>query len=731
MTESPTTIGRYHVVRLIAHGGMGSLYLARDPAIDRLIAIKLLREGFEDDGLRERFAREARATGRLRHPNIVTVFDIGEHDSRPFIAMEYVPGETLAHLIRRRAALSLVEKLAILEDLCAALHYAHGQGIVHRDIKPANVMLEDASGLVKVLDFGIAHAGESGLTNAGEMVGTLNYMSPEQLTGEGVDHRSDVYAVGVLAYELFTYTKAFPGTLQDGALFRILNHGPDPLEYIVPDIDPAIAPIVEAAMAKDPAERYQDMMGMARDLADVRGQLIESGAGTVFPAVTLDAEAETMAGPVEGSSSAQSPTPTPLNSFRERPISGTRESGRVARGTSPSALRSRVPATGARRVEASPGAGPASVPRRKMFVILGAVAAALILVVIGIWDMSSRSAGGPADRLIPPPEAAPPAEAPASSAPASPSIPPKAAGDADAGRRALDEQLRSIGATARRQIAAGERQQALDTLAAGIVLDASDPALRALIDDMARGARTESTRAQAAASTLGVSEELSPDFRDARAREREADALDRSGARVPAIRAYWTAAGLYERAARARRQAEAPPTPPPASRPDVEKPDAPLRPERETFVPPPVPTSTMAIEKPPSPPPVVPEPQPAPTNQTAPDTRAADMAAIQDTLERYALAYRSRDAGAVGKVVPSLGAAQLRTLERDFSNLRSYSVTITNERIVVDGATATVACEVVRSFTTTTGVTGGNTVDTVFTLKKTGGTWIIEKIASR
>jgi hypothetical protein len=364
-------------------------------------------------------------------------------------------------------------------------------------------------------------------------------------------------------------------------------------------------------------------------------------------------------------------------------------------------------------------------------VILSAVAAALILVVIGLWDMRSRSAGGPAERLVPPPEAAPPAEAPASSAPASPSTPPEPAGDADAGRRALDEQLRSIRATARRQIAAGERQQALDTLAAGIVLDASDAALRALIDEMARGARTDSTRAQAAASKLGVSEELSPDFRDARAREREADALDRSGARVSAIRAYWTAAELYERAGRARRQAEALPTPAPASRPDVEKPDDPPRPEREAFVPPPAPTSTVAIEKPPPAPPVVPEPQPVPANQAQPDARAADMAAIHGTLERYALAYRSRDAGAVGKVVPSLGAAQLRTLERDFSNLRSYAVAITNERIVIDGATATVTCHVVRSFTTTTGVTGGNTVATVFTLKKTGGTWFIEKIESR
>ena len=124
-TVPASSIGRYRVVRLIAHGGMGSLYLARDPAIDRLVAIKLLKAGFDDDVARERFAREARATGGLRHPNIVTVFDVGEHSNRPFIAMEYVPGETLAALILRQAPLLLTDKLAVLEDLCAGLHFAH------------------------------------------------------------------------------------------------------------------------------------------------------------------------------------------------------------------------------------------------------------------------------------------------------------------------------------------------------------------------------------------------------------------------------------------------------------------------------------------------------------------------------------------------------------------------------------------------------------------------------
>ena len=297
MAEIPTVIGRYQIARELAHGGMGSLYLARDPAIDRLVAIKLLREGFEDESLRQRFAREVRATGKLHHPNIVTVFDTGEHDSRPFIAMEYVAGETLGSVIHRRAPASIIEKLTILEEVCDGLRCAHEAGIIHRDIKPANVMIEDATGAVKILDFGIAHAGETGLTNAGEMVGTLNYMAPEQISGAMVDQRTDVYAVGVLAYELLSYQRAFAGTMHEGVLARLL-HGPPPaIESVVPGIDPELSNVVARAMAKQPSDRYQDMEQLRQELEAVRTRLFDSGVGNVEPSgVAVAADAETVAG---------------------------------------------------------------------------------------------------------------------------------------------------------------------------------------------------------------------------------------------------------------------------------------------------------------------------------------------------------------------------------------------------------------------------------------------------
>src|SRR6185295_4549479 len=321
-------------------------------------------------------------------------------------------------LIRRRAPFTIVEKLAILEDLCAALHYAHTAGIVHRDIKPANVMLEDVSGTVKVLDFGIARAGESGLTHAGDMVGTLNYMSPEQIAGSNVDHRTDVYAVGVLAYELLSYRRAFPGTIQDGALFRILNTDPDPLDLLVPDVDTAIEPVVAGAMAKEPAKRYQDLEQLHHDIADVRDRLIALGVGGEgVPAAALDADAVTVLAHAEGSGTAPQPTPTPGKTFRERPLSSGRGSSSIRRGTSPSASRARgtAPGTG-RQIEAS-GGSPSAVaawPRPwKVFVAI-AVAAGLMGVVtialngIGSWSLRPAVAVQP----LPSPPHAAPSEAP-------------------------------------------------------------------------------------------------------------------------------------------------------------------------------------------------------------------------------------------------------------------------------------------------------------------------------
>jgi tetratricopeptide (TPR) repeat protein len=265
----PQFLGRYEVVGLIAHGGMGSLYMARDPRMGRHLAIKLLREGHDSPEIRDRFAREAKSAGSLRHPNIVTIYDIGEHEGMPFIAMEYVPGETFVELIRRKPPLSLTSTLRLTEEVCAGLAHAHDAGIVHRDIKPANLMMSP-DGAVKILDFGIAKLNASGMTQPGMVMGTLNYMSPEQVTGSAVDARTDIFAVGAVLYELLTHEQAFPGEIHGGVLHRILNGVPKPLGELCPDIDSRLVGIVAQALEKAPDRRFKDIRVLQTALATVR-----------------------------------------------------------------------------------------------------------------------------------------------------------------------------------------------------------------------------------------------------------------------------------------------------------------------------------------------------------------------------------------------------------------------------------------------------------------------------
>lgn len=289
MSTLPSLIGRYEIVSRIGQGGMGSLFLARDPLLDRQLAIKLLRD-VDNDELRERFAREARSAARLKHLNIVTIFDVGEHDGQPFIAMEYIHGQTLAEMIRTGVALSLTRRLELIEELCAGLGYAHKAGIVHRDVKPANVMV-DHEGVVKILDFGIARVAESGMTQAGMLIGTLNYMSPEQMLGKIVDGRSDIFAVGSVLYELLSGQQAFPGRLEHGVLAKILHLPPEPLEKHCPGLDTEVLTIVSKALEKDPAQRYQELTIMRRDLTKARHRLEKGDADTQV--VGMSAEAAT------------------------------------------------------------------------------------------------------------------------------------------------------------------------------------------------------------------------------------------------------------------------------------------------------------------------------------------------------------------------------------------------------------------------------------------------------
>ncbi len=269
-TAIPTRIGRYRVETVIGYGGMGIVLAAYDPAIDRTIAIKIIRPELAfDDKIRARFIREARAAGRLHHPNIVAIYDVGEHEGQPFIAMEYLPGHNLSELIEQRVSIPFLQKMHILMQVCDALAYAHAHGVIHRDIKPSNIrILPD--GRVKVMDFGVAKLVSERFTQTQVLMGTPHYMSPEQVRDEKerIDHRTDIFALGVVLFELMTYHRPFEGEHPTAVAYKIVHEDPPRLSTVAPDLPfvEDLERIVMRALAKDPETRYGSARAVLRDL---------------------------------------------------------------------------------------------------------------------------------------------------------------------------------------------------------------------------------------------------------------------------------------------------------------------------------------------------------------------------------------------------------------------------------------------------------------------------------
>jgi predicted Ser/Thr protein kinase len=259
-------IGKYAVVGRIGRGGMGMVYRGWDEVLEREVAVKTLTvEGTLDEESRQRFQIEARAAARLQHANIVTVFELGEDRGLPFIAMELLPGVDLETLMRSGETLLLEEKLEIMVQVLRGLHFAHEHGIVHRDIKPSNIrLLED--GTAKIMDFGIAKLGGTGVTKTGMMVGTIHYMSPEQIRGKKLDGRSDVFSSGVILYELLCGKRPFLGDSATAVLYKIINDPPPGLDPTVAGAAPELQAVLDRALAKDPEARYPSAARMAEEV---------------------------------------------------------------------------------------------------------------------------------------------------------------------------------------------------------------------------------------------------------------------------------------------------------------------------------------------------------------------------------------------------------------------------------------------------------------------------------
>src|SRR5512134_3642276 len=272
--DKDTRIGRYKILEELGRGAMGVVYRAEDPSLDRVVALKTISLA-EADGRKDyekRFMLEAKAAGKLTHPNIVTIFDFGEEGDLAYMAMELLEGTELRARMRQ-GTIPAVEAVDIALQVAEGLAFAHEHGIVHRDVKPGNIMLLER-GPVKIMDFGIARMRTADhKTSTGVVLGTPRYMSPEQISGQPVDQRSDIFSLGTVLYEMLTQTSLFAGQDVNQIAFNVTTNEPAPPSHKNPELPQILDLIVARALKKEPSVRYQDAYEMAADLRDALAEM--------------------------------------------------------------------------------------------------------------------------------------------------------------------------------------------------------------------------------------------------------------------------------------------------------------------------------------------------------------------------------------------------------------------------------------------------------------------------
>ena len=320
-------LGRFEVLAEIGRGAMGIVYKAKDPMLERVVAIKTINMGLDRDGAEmyeKRFYQEARAAGGLNHPNIVTVYDIGKTDTECYMAMEYIEGAELRTLLLPGKPLPVPRALSIAAQVAEGLAYAHERGVVHRDIKPANIMVPE-NGAVKITDFGIARMRSSSVqTQTGMMMGSPKYMSPEQVIGKRADHRTDIFSLGVILYEMLTGATPFAGESVNAVMYQIVNFVPPAPSAINPASPAALDAIVADMLAKSLEERYQSAAEVARGLreCELQAQGAATGATSTLPlgvlaagptptVVDKEVKSAVLAQTLERSRRAEDETPAP------------------------------------------------------------------------------------------------------------------------------------------------------------------------------------------------------------------------------------------------------------------------------------------------------------------------------------------------------------------------------------------------------------------------------------
>jgi serine/threonine protein kinase len=659
---------KYEVIRRLGRGGMGTVYLARDPALDRLVAIKVLRDALLDDELLERFMREARAAANLRHENLITIYEVGQQDNQPFMAMEYVDGESLDKVIAAKQPLTLTQRLDYAEQICAGLYHAHCAGIVHRDVKPANIMI-DRHRVVRLLDFGIAHVEGSAMTGDGAMIGTLPYMSWEQMAGKPVDYRSDIFAVGAVAYELLTYQRAFNRSFDNASAF--VQEDPVPLAQLCPTLPAALPPIVMRAMARQPEDRFDSLDQMRLALRQVRR--------SADPSLDLEPEATR----VLIRSTHQSQTPAPSSPQHE-------------------ILEQRAPQHSHRSI------------------ILASIGvAAAIIVTAVVWMFSGREAPSSAQPRVATgvPSATTLPNVPSTAAASPPATTSTATVPLVDSTGILQDQLDRITASYRR----GDLDAAL-VLIRPVLAGTNDSRVVELANAIAQSAR----RSMAAAATAAINRNAGQLAAGTVALAAQSRTLAESAFNrkdfVEAGTQALLAAAIYNRAER-EAVAGTPATPPaPVASAPVPSPvaSAPANPVPVASPPPAAsaPAASAATVTPPSPP----VPAPSPLDR--------ERAGILQALTRYQSAYRERSIQALVAIYPSIPRETRQRLERTFTrDCRDYDVTFGNMQPALndDPTYATVTVRTTYSCQPKGAQAAQQaSVQELFVLRKLGDAWLIE-----
>jgi tetratricopeptide (TPR) repeat protein len=692
--ELPSRIGKYEIRGKLGRGAMGEVFRGHDPVLGREVAIKVMTVGHADAELLQRFQREAQSAARLNHPNIITVYDFGDEDGKLYMAMELLEGHDVKDVMGK---LSFEEKLGLMDQVAEGLAFAHAKQVVHRDLKPANIHLQP-NGQVKILDFGLAKLGSSSdMTRTGTVMGTPFYMSPEQVRGEKVDARSDIFSIGSVFYEILTDHKPFTAESMHAVLFQVLQNEPESVRKWAPDVPGILVEVVEKCLAKDSAQRFADG-GQLRDALSAVHRAIDGGradSATLAEEMPDGAQATMVERPKvarTGRGPGSSPRLTSVagaTALQRAPAANVDDQPTMV--GSAGTVRGAATRSGGSRTVHAEAQEPAS--RAMLYVGLGAVVLAL--------------GGGAGYYFLKP--GPPPTPAPTPGNPSGALTQDLVATQLALAHRQLDdkdwtaathqaelvlkldpsnaeaERIREAARKGRAEIdkTAGEARAAFDAgrmdeasaaLSRLLALDPTHPTATELSGKLnsrfqaeAEEARKEMRSAQAEAQRAGAAN--GSGFAEAAGLAREAEVFFGKGAFASAARQFLASKNAF---ARARREVVLHPTPPPTTVPTT----APTPPP----TPPPTPTAAP------------PTPAPTPHPATPPPTAAPvdEEPAIRKVIADFGRAIESKNLTLYKSLRPNLSADDERRLKAAFEGSPSQQVSMAVGTIQLTGSEARV-----------------------------------------